>query len=823
MIKNYFKIAFRGFWKHKLFTLINIIGLTIGISAALVIFLIVQFDFSFDKFHKDGNRIYRVVTNYTFQGLPGYNPGLCGPMFPAIKTDISDIEIAAPILKLPQPNVFCLNNKTFETKFRLQNDVILADENYFRIFQYKWIVGSPTSTLSSPYQVVLTSSQAKKYFPSLTYDQMPGRILMYDSIQTTVTGIVEPFKENTDLTFHDFISYSTAFANSNLKTQLRLHNWGGTNFNAQLFVKLATGIAPVGIEKQLADILKRNYQPRPDEKGNTHTFQLQPLSDIHFNERYGTFGNSRVANTTTLYELLTIAVFILLLGCINFVNLTTAQSTQRAKEIGIRKTMGSSRPQLVFQFLSETFFITLIAVIVSITLAPVILKLFADFIPAGINADVIRQPAMLLFLTVLTIAVSLFSGLYPALILSGYKPVMVLKNQAMSNSHMSRTAWVRKSLTVTQFVVAQFFIMATVLVSKQIYYALHKDLGFKKDAILMVNSPGRNRMMSKNLVFMDKLRNLPQVELVSNGHDAPTSDMTNSTESTYKDGKKEIKIADMAEKFGDENYIKLYHIKLLAGRNLQPDDAGHAILINMTFARRIGFNDPHAVVSKMIENFNGDSRMQIVGVVADFYQESLHSGIAPLAILTSNDREFNGTFHIALKPQTADGNEWKQAIASIEKFWKEVYPDEEFNYIFFDESLGRLYSDEQHISTLLRWAMGLSIVISCLGLLGLSVYTTNQRTKEIGVRKVLGASVIQVVSLLSSEMIWLILLAFAIVTPVAWWGMNKWIQGFADHTPISWWIFIVSGGGMLITALIISGFQTVRAATANPAQSLRTD
>ncbi len=248
---------------------------------------------------------------------------------------------------------------------------------------------------------------------------------MYDSIQTTVTGIVESFKENTDLTFHDFISYSTAFANSNLKTQLRLHNWGGTNFNAQLFVKLSPNIAPARIEQQLEAILKSNYQPRPDEKGNTHRFQLQPLSDIHFNERYGTFGNGRVADTKTLYELLAIAVFLLLLGCINFVNLTTAQSTQRTKEIGIRKTMGSSRRQLIFQFLSETFLITLIAVIVSTVLAPIILKLFADFIPAGIQADVINQPGILLFLSVLTLAVSLLSGLYPALILSGYKPVLV--------------------------------------------------------------------------------------------------------------------------------------------------------------------------------------------------------------------------------------------------------------------------------------------------------------------------------------------------------------------------------------------------------------
>ncbi len=646
---------------------------------------------------------------------------------------------------------------------------------------------------------------------------------MYDSIKTTVSGIVEPLKGNTDLSFHDFISYSTAFANADLKTQLRLHNWGGTNYNAQLFVKLSPKTSAVHIEQQLEEILKKNYQPGPDQTGNTHTFHLQPLSDIHFNENYGTFGAGRVANKTTLYELSAIALFLLLLGCINFVNLTTAQSVQRAKEIGIRKTMGSSRGQLILQFLSETFFVTLIAVVVSVALAPFILKLFSGFVPAGVNANMINQPDIFIFLAGLTIVVSLLSGFYPALILSGYQPVLVLKNQSAGNSGMTRNAWLRKSLTVTQFVIAQFFIMATVLVGKQIHYALNKDLGFKKDAILLVNSPSKNRQEASGRLFMDKLNAIPQIEMVSEGHDAPTSDITNSIDGVYRDGKKEIKVEDLAEKFGDSNYIKLYHIQLLAGRNLQPGDIDKAMLINQTFARRIGFHDPHEAVGKTIDNFNGDKRMQVVGVVSDFYQESLHAGIAPLAILTTSDPNFTGTFHIALKPQTAKGDEWKQAIAGIGKAWKEVYPDDAFDYRFFDESIVRLYTAEQHTSTLLGWATGLSIIISCLGLLGLAIYTTHQRTKEIGVRKVLGASVVQVVTLLSSEMIWLILLAFVIVTPVAWWAMNTWMENFADRTSISWWIFALSGAGMLTTALFISGFQTLKAALANPVESLRTE
>jgi len=381
----------------------------------------------------------------------------------------------------------------------------------------------------------------------------------------------------------------------------------------------------------------------------------------------------------------------------------------------------------------------------------------------------------------------------------------------------------RKSLTVAQFAIAQFFIMSTIMVSKQIYYAIHKDLGFKKDAILIVNSPWKNRQVSLNQVLYNKFRAIPQIELISMGRDAPASDDSHSTEAGYKDGKKEIKMENLGLKFGDENYVKVYHIKLLAGRNLVPGDTTKAFLINNTLAKLIGFKNPDDAVGKVISKFNGDKDMQIVGVVADFNPESVHAAIGPLAILTSTNYYFNGTFHIALKPQTVGGDEWKSAIASMEKAWKQVYPNDDFEYQFFDESIARLYANEQKTSALLSWATGLSILISCMGLLGLAIYTTNQRTKEIGVRKVLGATVSQIATLLSAELVWLIALAFVIISPLAWYAMNKWMQNFADRTPISWWIFVLSGVGMLLIALLTSGFQTIKAALANPVKSLRSE
>jgi ABC-type antimicrobial peptide transport system permease subunit len=570
---------------------------------------------------------------------------------------------------------------------------------------------------------------------------------------------------------------------------------------------------------------KKNPQTAEERKTSSdQSYTIQPLSDIHFNQDYGTFDFSGPASKNRSYMLLVIAGFLLLLGCINFINLTTAQATQRAKEIGIRKTMGSTRTQLIVQFLSETFLITLFAVIISIGLAPLILKLFADFVAPGVKADYLHQTDIFLFLFSLTVIVSVLSGFYPALLLSGYKPVLVLKNQVQSNSHKTRNAWLRKSLTVSQFVIAQFFIMATMLVSKQIYYALHKDMGFKKDAIVYAETPYKVRKAATNRLIATKLRALPGVEMVSVGFPPPSSGSTNSTTAIYKDGKKEI-TTPIELKYVDENYIKLYHIKILAGRNIMPGDTSNSLVINEKYARTIGFTNPHDAVGKVLDKLNGSKSMRIVGVVADFYTHSLQSPISPLAILAAGDKDSyqNGNIHIALKPETAGGNDWQKTMAAMNKIWKEFYPDDDSNYKFYDKSIAQFYDQEKHTSTLLSWATGLSILISCLGLLGLAIYTTGQRTKEIGVRKVLGASVTQIVRLLSTELVLLILLAFVIVTPLAWWAMNKWMESYADKTTISWWIFAASGGGMLLTAFITSSFQTIKAAIVNPVKSLRSE
>jgi putative ABC transport system permease protein len=640
------------------------------------------------------------------------------------------------------------------------------------------------------------------------------QVFIDDSIGLTVTGVVQDIVANTDFTFKSFVSYTT-LENSSLKPE-NWNSWESTHGAQQLFVKLSKGASVKQIEGKIAGLLEKNLKREAGDNSKTwHT--LQPLSDVHFNGDYGTFGLP-VANKATLYGLLAVAVFLLLLACINFINLTTAQASQRSKEIGIRKTMGGSKKQLVFQFLSETFLLTFLATILSVVLTPLILKVFSGFIPQGLRFDIQSQPLIILFLFILIVAVTLLAGFYPSLVLSKFKPVTVLKNNVNANTGKTRTAWLRKSLTVSQFVIAQVFIIATMLVSKQIYYSLNKDMGFKKDAIVYVQTNYYDTIKANRHVLLEKLRSIPEIAMVSLGSNPPSSNSTWSGTAKYKDGKKEVE-TDVQQKYGDTNYIKLYQLKLLAGNNLIHSDTIREFLINETYARTLGFQQPQKAVGKYIEWSN--KQIPIAGVVADFNQKSLHEPIKPLMIGSWDNT--HKTVNIALQPQNSSGTTWKTAISKIEKAFKEVYPNDDFDYKFFNEDIARFYQSEKNISNLLKWATGLAIFISCLGLLGLVIYTTTQRTKEIGVRKVLGASVSQIVTLISKDFLGLIMLAFVVAVPLSWIAMHKWLENFAYRTEISWWIFITAGAVMITIALVTLGFQTIKAAIANPVKSLRSE
>ena len=793
------------------------VGLAIGISASLVIYLIASYDTSFDKFEKDGDRIYRVVWTFVSPDLNDHITGITYAMPAAVKKEITGLDVVAPFIifdnnpKISVP----VANKAEPAVFKNQSGFVYADENYFNLIGYNWLAGSARTSLQQPYQTVLTQSAAALYFPNLQPEQIVGRhFYLDDTIAVTVTGVVKDITANTDFTFKVFVSEPT-LETTRLRPQY-YNKWRSANGNSQLYVKLAAGTSQDKIQKEITALYVRNAPKKPEDNFKVN-YLLQPLHDIHFNGNYNTYTIPQ-ASTGVLFGLLAVALFLLLLGCINFINLTTAQSAQRAKEIGIRKTIGGSKKQLIFQFLSEAFLLTFCATILSIGLTPLILKAFSGFVPDGVKFNILHQPGIVLFLLILIIVVTLLSGFYPAIVLSSYKPVTILKGHGSTNTTGTRNAWLRKTLTVSQFVIAQFFVMATILVSKQISYSLNKDLGFKKDAIAYMGIDYNDTIQAHKTTLLNMLRNIPEIKMISLGYTSPSSGNSSNEEMIYRDGKKEIKTA-VEEKFGDTNYIKLYGIKLLAGRNLSSSDTVKEILINETYMYVLGFQNPQNVIGKYID-WN-DKLVPVVGVVGDFNQKSLHEAIKPLLIASDVNNE--GLISMLLQPQNADGTTWKTALAKAEKAFKQVYPNGDFWSGFFDEDIAKWYTQEQNLSTLLRWATALAVLISCLGLLGLVIYTTSQRTKEIGVRKVLGATVSQIITLISKDFVQLVLIAFAIAAPLALIGMNKWLENFAYRTTISWWIFGATALLMLIVAFITLSFQSIKAAMANPVESLRSE
>jgi putative ABC transport system permease protein len=812
MFKNFFSITIRNFWRHKVFTTINIAGLAIGISASLVIYLIVNHEFSYEKFIKNGDRVYRVVTNMHFPNQDFKNGGVPGVLPGAMRREMPEIEASTQFWMQHQLKVAVpLNNNDFKT-FRKQQDILFADDQYLDFIGYEWLAGSRSTALDAPNKVVLTNSRARLYFPLAEPSGIIGQTLVYDdTVKLTVTGVVKDLDAITGFAGKEFVSLSTY--QKYLEQETGFNEWGSVSSSSQFFVRLKKGVDPKKANAALAALRKKHEK---DAYLPTDHY-LQQLYNIHFDADYDVLSGVR-GHRPTMYGLLAVAAFLLLLGSINFINLTTAQATQRAKEIGIRKTVGSTKAQLVKQFLSETILLTTIATIVSLAITPVILNVFSDFVPGNLKFNLLEQPDIVLFIFGLIAVVGILAGLYPAMVLSKFRPVMVLKNVAATSSQ-GRRAWVRKSLTIAQFAIAQFFIIATLVVGKQIRYSLNKDMGFRKEAIINFRAPfNYQNPDGKQFVLQDKIKSIPGIQQLSLAGPPPATPGTNSTTMKFnKDGKAIETTVEVKQ--ADTNYFRLYNMQLLAGRGLLQSDTVREYVVNEHYARFLGFSNPGDIVGKIIER--GQARIPVVGVLRDINTKSVHRAIAPLVY--SSQQKNHMFFHIALPPKAANTDNWKQTIAQIEKAWKETYPEEEFNYTFFDESIAEFYKKEQQTAGLLNWSAGLTIFISCLGLLGLVIYTTNQRTKEIGIRKVLGATVVQIVSLLSKDFMKLVAAAFIIAVPLAWWAMNNWLHDFVYRTTITWWIFAISGAAMLLAALLTLSIRTIRSASANPVGSLRSE
>jgi len=813
MLFNYLKTAWRNLWSHKLFTIINIVSLAIGLSAAFVIGILVYYDFTFDKFHKDSDRIYRITSYFKTPSNTFHNRGVPVPLASSVQKEVSGIEVASYFYNTSFSSV---NIPGKEAKFRSIRNVVYTDQSYFQLFNYTWLAGSSSGILQQPNEVILTQQRAQKYFPNTPLNEIVGKRLIYnDSIVANITGIVANFKQRSDLIFEEFLSLQTAIQVGK-KNQVLSEAWDGTNSASQLFIKLDKNTDISALQNQLDVIAASNINPKLAVYDQTQHFYIQPLQELHFDQTYGVFdASTAIANKSSLWGLSGIALFILILGCINFINLNTAQATKRAKEIGVRKTLGASKKQIIFQVFGEMLLLTMLATLLSIGVSAGLLDIFSDFIPQGVAFKLFATPQILGLIIFTLIIVTLLSGLYPALIVSNFNPLSILKRQATSSK---QTVSLRRYLTIFQFTIAQIFILGTLLVGKQLHFLMNKDIGFKTDAIAYINIPWSDLSITKSTQLASTLESIPQIDKVSLGYHPPASFNSSFSHLVYQTNTQEIR-TDVQILFGDTHYLDLYNIDLLAGRHRLNDTIAEYV-INEAYLKKLGFNHPDEAIGTFVKNEDG--HIPIVGVVKDFNQHSLKYQVSPMAITGDLYRsEFPQFRMLHFSLQHTDRSSWEDAFAKAETSFKNIYPNAIFNLRFVDETIKSFYTQERKTATLLNWAMGLSIIISCLGLFALVIHTMHTRKKEIGIRKVLGQKSKQITLLLSKEFMKLVAISVIIGMPLAYIFFKDWLSDFSYQVPLKISYFILAGGLTFIVALVTVSGQTIVASRRNPIDTLK--
>jgi putative ABC transport system permease protein len=824
MIKNYWTLAWRTLVRNKLYTLVNILGLALGICVCLVIYLIVSYEFSFDNFHADRNRIFCVDA-----GMRGRHWNCVpGPLPAAMRSDITGLQTVAAYQTYAADATIPGGPSQKPTSFDDDGSLAIAEPQYFDIFRYRWLSGNAATSLTAPNSVVLTAEKARQYFGDLDPDKIIGRTIYYrDSLMVSVTGIVADWTGNSDLHFRQWISYATIPA-SFLKNDITLDAWDKINLSSQVMVKLAKDVKPAQIDAQLAAFAKRHESQQPG-----FAARLQPLSGMHFHPEYG--GRSRKASLPVLYTLMAVAGFILILAIINFVNLSTAQSMQRAREIGVRKVMGGSRSGIALQFFTETLLVTVAAVGLAAFLVRPVFSLFADLIPAGVHFRL--DGATLLFLLSVIVATTLLAGFYPAKVLGNYQPSVTLKG--ITATPGGGKGSLRRGLIVFQFTISLLFIIASLVIGSQLRYALHADLGFRTDAIITLNPPRQDRpdMMAfssdKNRgrqvaithasnigVLADKIRQLAGVTQVIRESRPPLDDKVHSSFGGGGLKNNHEQPTEISFHFGNEDYLPFYGMRLVAGRNFLPGDSSRELLISEGCAHALGFADVRQVIGREVMVSPVDA-YPVVGVIADFYESSFHRATSPIVL--QHDPTHENILAVKIAAKSMNAGELRTVITSIEKDYNAVFPGKPFSYTFLDDSIANMYADDLRTKRLTKIAMAITVFISCLGLLGLAIFSTQRRTKEIGIRKVLGATVSGIMLLLCKEIVQLILLALVIATPLAWYFMHNWLQGFAYRTTLSAWLFLTAGAAAIGIALLTVGFQAAKAALADPVRSLRNE
>jgi predicted permease len=803
MFKNYFKIALRNLVRHKAFSVINIAGLAMGIASCLLLFTVVKYELSYDTFQPNYHQVYHVVTQDKFEDGITYNPGVPIPALEAFRIDFPQITTGSLFASYgSQVTVLGTNASTStDKKFIESTGFFFADPQFFQVFKYEWLAGS-ASVLEVPDNTVLTKKLAEKYFGD--WKNAVGQFLKLDNkITVKVAGIINDPPANTDFPLSIITSYKTVKANAEMYAYA--DSWNTLSSNFEVFMLLPKNVSAANIDVQLLKFSKKNYVTRNTVK----TSSLQPLSDIHFDKRFPNFGD-HITSKTTLWTLLLIGLFIIVMACINFINLSTAQAVGRSKEIGIRKVLGSIRGQLFGQIIGETalivLFSILLAVMISALCLPFIKHIASIHEPLGFfNTESI------LFLVGLGAAVTLLAGTYPALILSGFRPVLALKNKITSATVGGIS--IRRGLVVAQFAISQILIIATIVAITQMSFVKNADLGFNQQAVLLFNANGDSTMHSRQESFKQKLLQLPGVKAVSFNADAPSSDngwFTNFAFDHRPDEKFQLSL-----KFADEDYFKTFELQFLAGKPYDKSDTIKDVVINETLVKQLGLKDAQDAIGKEIRLGRGRWNT-IVGVVKDFKTSSLREAIKPT--LFGERKEYYGVTSIKLNSSNIP-----KTKAAIESLWNQYFPEYAFTTSFMEENIRQFYEQEDQLELLYKIFAGIAIFISCLGLYGLVSFMAIQKTKEIGVRKVLGASVKNIIYLFSKEFTILILIGSVIAVPVAYLMMNRWLQNFNFRINMNAGIFLTGILISIIIAWIAVGYKSIKAAVANPVKSLRSE
>ncbi len=809
MYTSYFKIGWRNLIKNRSFSVINLIGLTVGFSICFTLLTIVNYELGFDKFHAGHSKIYRVLGEVTEPS--GDKITFCRIPYSTVHLarQSTMVEMASTIIPLnTKVKIYDSNGSSKEFSSAMSGShfitTAIVEPLYFQLFHYNWLAGNPSNALSSANSVVITESRAKLYFSELEPYQIVGKSIVYeDSLIVQVTGVVKDFEESSDLKFCDFLSNSS-LDNKVLKKYISTEGWTQRDMNTWVFAKLSASGSKHNVENKLNDLLMKN---KPEDL--KLALSIEPITQMHFNSNI-IENPIRTAHLPTLYTLIIIGVLILVLAIMNFVNLTIAIYLRHLKEAAVRKIIGSSRWHLVMRFLSESIIILLIALGFASAFIDPLLDIFKSYIPNGINHRWFRVENLLWSALVFIVVITLLAAVSFRMLASvppaqGIKGV---KTQSGGSQSLSQ-----KILIIVQFTISVAFIIGTLVVERQIRFIRNKDLGFHTHAIVTLRAPqgeaNRLKTFASAVSESSHVMNAA-LQWQSPIHENPRG-MTLKTNSSTAT---EFSVTQIA---GDENYIPLYGIKLLSGRNLTPTDTVNELVINETLMKKIGIQKSVDAPGKIL--YWNDKPYPIVGVVADFHTLNLHQPIEPLCIINRADRHGE----IAIKLRGASISELRTALETVQEKWHIVFGSAQFEFRFLDDSIAQLYSKEEQTSTLMNIATAVAVLISCIGLFGLVAFMIEGRMKEIGIRKVLGASISGIVSLFLTDLVTLILISILIAAPVAYYFMDQWLNQFAYHVPLEWWLFILSSLLVILVAVMTVSFRTIKAAMANPINSLRSE